>query len=57
MQKKDLCVQIRFFYRLHRGSSGRGSRMLCHLSNYEELIILIKIDASTLHIFYCPHYF
>jgi hypothetical protein len=27
-KKKDLCVQIRFFCRLHRGCSARGSRML-----------------------------
>jgi hypothetical protein len=29
VQKKDLCVHIRFFCRLHRGCSGRGSKMLC----------------------------
>jgi hypothetical protein len=29
VQKKDLCVQIRFLCRLHKGCSGRGSRMLC----------------------------
>jgi hypothetical protein len=35
VQKKDLCVQIRFFYRLHRGCSSRGSRMLCwHYGTY-----------------------
>jgi hypothetical protein len=26
--KRDLCVHIRFFCRLHRGCSGRGLRML-----------------------------
>ena len=31
-QKKELYVQIRFICRLHRGCSGRGSRMLLFLS-------------------------
>jgi hypothetical protein len=29
-KKLDLCVEIRFFCRLHRGCSSRGSRMLCY---------------------------
>jgi hypothetical protein len=28
VQKTNLCVQIRFHCRLHRGCSGRGLRML-----------------------------
>jgi hypothetical protein len=46
VKKKYLCVQIRFLCRLHRGCSGRGSRMLPALQKWLKLFLLHGLRAS-----------